>query len=848
MIDASATRLAHREQPPASGRARRARLLAIAVYLAFIVAGFATPLQPRVFWTMLLPLLVLFIVLVGFHPWRNLCPLAALGELGWRLNRGSQRRVPEWLERGHLLVPFSLLATMLLLRLVATNGDGRWLAALLVALPLGAIAVNAIYTGKTWCNFFCPVGFIERIYTDPAPLARSGNSQCARCTACKKSCPDIDQENNYWRELAAPGRRLATYAFPGVVLAFYSYFWLRAGDWEAYFDGRWTRQPASRELLLGAGYFFAPGVPAVAAAALALAGFALASYALFAALEAATRGLVQEPERHRHLLLSFAAFAAFSLFYVFAGAPTLRKIPYGTRGFAFLAPAVGTLVLVRRWGRRREGYVREKGAAKLLRNWPFPGEPPTDPLEAYTRVQASELAREQLVAGYAQTLHGVLADGLVDESELRLLDELRRQFGITPREHERVVAQLAEDERHLLAAGHVATVEERLQLETYAAALTEALLRAAGDREIDALRRAFGISVEDHQALRDRLRSGAGPLLDRARRELEEARARRDDRLALAGAASAGESRELLAFLLGRVEEGAIARLYDLLALLGDADAVAGLRPALGNRDRTIRSAALQRLLAACPAAAELAGELDELIVATPVPPAEAADLVERLARLAVDADPFVRAGAVWGLVSTGSPTAEGALTAARRDGDALVREAADAARESDSFAARPRIARMQALRRIALFAELDPDDLLDVVGLAREEEVAADGVLCAQGELDAGDLFVVLAGRAAVTVRATTAEGEAEREIAELGPGEVVGELALLDGSPRSATVRPRGGPLRVLRIEAAAFRERLLPRGRVARSLLLTLTERLRRLSGRIAGPGPTAPPPGA
>src|SRR5678815_5184384 len=113
----------------------------------------------------------------------------------------------------------------------------------------------------------------------------------------------------------------------------------------------------------------------------------------------------------------------------------------------------------------------------------FPGEPPTDPLEAYARVQASALAREQLVAGYAQTVRSVLADGVVDESELRLLEEMRRQFGLTPREHERVVSQLAESERRRLDAERVATVEQHLQLETYAAALTEALLRAAGEAE-----------------------------------------------------------------------------------------------------------------------------------------------------------------------------------------------------------------------------------------------------------------------------------------------------------------------------------------------------------------------------
>jgi len=817
------------------------RSILVVGYLGFVLAGIATPWAPRVFWTMLLPLLVLAIVIAGFHRWRAVCPLATLGSVGHRIASDAERRVPDWLERWHLLLPFALLVTMLLVRLVATNGDGRWLAGLLLLLALTAIGVNARFTGKTWCNFVCPVGFVERLYTDSGTLVRGGRSQCERCTACKKSCPDIDQENNYWRELGAGGRRLATYAFPGVVLAFYGYFFLRAGDWEAYFDGRWTRQPVTRELLSGAGFYFAPRVPAIAAAALTLLLGALVSLALFAAVDRLTRRRIADAERQRHLVLSLAAFTAFSLFYVFAGAPTLRRIPYGTRSFAFLAPAVATLVLARRWGRTRGAYIRDKGAAKLLKHWPFAGEPPADPLEAYTRAQASEQAREQLLAGYAQTLRDVVADGLVDETEWKLLDELRRQFGITPREHERVAAQLAEDERGLLASGRVATVEQRLQLETYGAALTEALVAGAPDGEIDALRRSFGVDPGDHLRLVTRLRSGTGPLVERARRDLAEASSRRGDRLAIAAGAPAGESRELLVFLLSRCEEAAVGRALDRLAPLGDDDAGSSLRRSLASSDPAVRQAALQRFREAAPAAGELGAELAALLAPPDARGADGADADAVLAHLATDPDPFVRAAATWVLAAGGSESARSALAAARADADPLVRESAGAAPAAGGFAALPRIVRMQALRRVPIFAELDADDLLDLTELATERSIAAGGALCVEGQADSGDLFVVLDGTASVSRKD---DGGSESEIARLGAGEVVGELALLDGSPRSATVRALDGPLRVLTVPAAAFRERLLPRGRVARALLVTLTGRLRAVSGRLTGRASAAP----
>jgi hypothetical protein len=75
-----------------------------------------------------------------------------------------------------------------------------------------------LYGGKTWCNFVCPVGLVEKIHTEPAKAAIGGGeltSQCAPCVACKKHCPDIDLEQGYWKEAAQTPRRVSYYAWPG---------------------------------------------------------------------------------------------------------------------------------------------------------------------------------------------------------------------------------------------------------------------------------------------------------------------------------------------------------------------------------------------------------------------------------------------------------------------------------------------------------------------------------------------------------------------------------------------------------------------------------------------------------
>src|SRR4029078_1207827 len=99
-------------------------------------------------------------------------------------------------------------------------------------------------------------------------------------------------ENGYWKEIESSTKRFAYFAYPGLVLGFYTYYWLQSGTWDYYFGGTWTDQAGvlAFAFLPGtssapAGFFFAEAVPRALAAALTLTVFALASFALFAVLE-----------------------------------------------------------------------------------------------------------------------------------------------------------------------------------------------------------------------------------------------------------------------------------------------------------------------------------------------------------------------------------------------------------------------------------------------------------------------------------------------------------------------------------------------------------------------------------
>jgi hypothetical protein len=792
---------------------------------------------------------------MGFPSWRRICPIAFFGEAGRILDRGVKRRVPAWLERWFLPFTLAILLAMLVLRLVGTNGDGRWLSALLVGLALAAAVTNAFWSGKTWCNFFCPVGVVERIYTDPGSLRRTANSQCAQCTACKRHCPDIDQENAYWKDATGKGRRIAFYSFPGLVLAFYVYYWLRAGDWEAYFDGRWTRQPVTADLWFGPGFFFAPGVPAVVAATLSLILFSAASYAIFAGIEALAAHFVDDPEQRRHLVLALAAFSAWNLFYLFAGAPTLRRLPYGTRTAAFIAPLVATLVLAKRWRRTRSRYIAEQGASRLLRNWEFEEPPPRDAGEVYGWIKASRHAREKDLAAYANTVRDMIADGLVGSGELRLLDGVRRQLGISEREHGRILARLSEEERHLFEPGHEASVESRAQLAGFERALAEALLRGAPQSELDELRSVFGVSAEDHEAALERLRGAGGPLVERARRQLGRAVELRHA-LAAIGSTDPTAARVFLCSLLVKARDEAVERVLELLEIAGDGPMIQALRRRLFSSDRAEREMALEVLAAACPGASSLLGDLEPLLARRPLEPGEV-DLGGEegvLVTLLQSADPYLRAAAVWAAEPVADhPVIEAGLARAKEDEHPLVRETADAALgpqpAATGAAGLPShlstIETMHLLHAVPIFSGLDPEDLHELALYAIDDTVAPPSVLFDEGDSDCDALFVILAGRVVVERAGADGTGAAAgvpasstvHQVETLGPGSVVGELSVLDGSRRDSTVRPERGPVRVLRIPGTRFRSGLLRRGRVTEWLLGALAGRIRRLSAPLA-----------
>jgi CRP-like cAMP-binding protein len=125
---------------------------------------------------------------------------------------------------------------------------------------------------------------------------------------------------------------------------------------------------------------------------------------------------------------------------------------------------------------------------------------------------------------------------------------------------------------------------------------------------------------------------------------------------------------------------------------------------------------------------------------------------------------------------------------------------------------------KVEALRSVRLFERCSERDLRAVARLCTRIDVEEGFVLTAQGG-PGDECFVIASGEAEVRV-----DG---RVVAKAGPGECVGEQAVLDRGRRTATVTART-PMTIYAVTGEEFRS-LLDANGVASRMLTALAGRL-------------------
>jgi CRP/FNR family transcriptional regulator, cyclic AMP receptor protein len=134
----------------------------------------------------------------------------------------------------------------------------------------------------------------------------------------------------------------------------------------------------------------------------------------------------------------------------------------------------------------------------------------------------------------------------------------------------------------------------------------------------------------------------------------------------------------------------------------------------------------------------------------------------------------------------------------------------------------------LSALERVPLFAHLSRRQLRRVLDLSEEYRFEPGATLAKEG--GAGDtFFVLLDGQARVVRQGRTA--------ARLRIGDFFGEIALLDGGPRTASVVAET-PVRCILILGQDFRKLAEEEPLIAVKVLRELAARLRRIERPATG----------
>ena len=139
---------------------------------------------------------------------------------------------------------------------------------------------------------------------------------------------------------------------------------------------------------------------------------------------------------------------------------------------------------------------------------------------------------------------------------------------------------------------------------------------------------------------------------------------------------------------------------------------------------------------------------------------------------------------------------------------------------------------RQRLIRGSFIFRGLEPELIARLAGLSRVKRLAKGAILFQQG--DEGDaLYGVIAGLIRISV--ANAAGR-EITLGLMEPGDMFGEIALLDGLPRTAGAQAAEGSV-ILAIDRAHFFELLEAEPRLARHVIELLCERLRQSTDRFS-----------
>lgn len=504
------------------------------------------PLGTTIFWGAIVPSAIFILLVFGHEVWRRICPLSFLSQIpraiGWQ--RQFKRENPKtgkvryeiakvkpdsWLGKNYSYLQFGWLFVGLCGRILFFNADRFVLAGWLLFTIAAAIAVGYFYGGKSWCQYFCPMAPVQKIYSEPGGLFSSkahmsdstitqsmcrtvlsdGKEQSA-CVACQNPCIDIDSERSYWDGLKQPQESFLRYGYIGLVIGYFVYYYLYAGSWSYYFSGAWARQPDQLASLLDPGFYLfgqAINIPKIVAVPLTLGAFTAIFYWLGRRLEnrvkayTRRRKLNLSPEVIRHRIFTVCTLFIFNFFFIFGGRPLIQLLPLWIQyTYELGLVLLSTLWAYKTWRRSPDLYSRESLASRFRKQLEklqldvsqfLEGRSIGDLNTHEVYVLAKVLpgfTKEKRHQAYKGVVREALEEGYVNySSSLGVLQQMRQELGITDDEHRQVLEELGIEDPELLNPDRQRNLENQIRLNGYRRSLERLMSLQQRQSDLDQL-------------------------------------------------------------------------------------------------------------------------------------------------------------------------------------------------------------------------------------------------------------------------------------------------------------------------------------------------------------------------
>ncbi len=439
------------------------------------------PIGARVFWGMVVPSAIMIVLVFGHETWRRICPLYFLSQIPRALGLKPRLNIKKntWLTRNHFYVQFALLFIGLDFRILFVNSARLALGFFLLSAIAFSITVVFLYGGRSWCHYVCPFGVVQTVFTGAGGLLGSNatetpprsipQSMCRTvdtvknvdkrdCIGCKSACMDIDAEKSYWNDLQKPGRRFVHYGYLGLVIGYFVYYWLYAGNLDYYFSGAWTHEENQLSTLWNPGFYLFNqpiNIPKIVAVPLTLAVCVAFSNWILSKIEKFYRGYLKRhnpninSQQVLHRMLTICTFIAFNSFFIYGGRPEILRLPKPAQLlFNTIVVIVSTMWLVRTWGRSFDKYQRDSLASSFRSKL---SKLSVDISQFLKARSLNDLSSQELFTldsvlqqfqktDRLQTYKSILQEGLTlsnftSADSLEILQEIRSHLGLSEEEH-----------------------------------------------------------------------------------------------------------------------------------------------------------------------------------------------------------------------------------------------------------------------------------------------------------------------------------------------------------------------------------------------------------------------------